>query len=121
LLLEYFAANSRILIGKIKKSHKIRITSEDLSKWKVHVTSDDFGTILVQLTALGLITKSERKRSVSNRGTYWALTPYGETRTIQLRAIKKDHGATSISESTIADESTGDDKLAARVYRTFTP
>lgn len=54
-------------------------------------SEDDFGTILVQLRALGLITRSERKRSVKDSGTYWTLTPYGDEHLTTLRAISRDH------------------------------
>jgi hypothetical protein len=60
-----------------------------LFRYKANIPSTDFHTILVQLMALGLITQSERRRSVADKGTYWTLTPYGRTRLIQLRAIRK--------------------------------
>ena len=108
LLLEYAKENTRALLDEAA-AQKVRIDSNDLYKWKVYITGDDFGTILVQLTALGLIKKSERKRSVSDTGTYWALTPYGETRTVQLRAIKNRATTPAIPKSAVADESTRDD------------
>jgi hypothetical protein len=49
--------------------------------------------------ALGLITQSERRRSVTDKGTYWTLTPYGRTRLIQLRAIRRDGESPDSSES----------------------
>jgi hypothetical protein len=57
------------------------------------IDNEDFGTVLVQLVALGLITQSTKKRSVTDTGTYWALTPYGRTRAIQLRAKKRSSEA----------------------------
>jgi hypothetical protein len=60
---------------------------------KIKVDDEEFGTILVQFMALGLIRRSDRKRSLRDAGTYWALTPYGEKRTIQLRAMKKTSDA----------------------------
>ncbi len=53
-------------------------------------TGDYFNTIIVQLRALGLITKSTRPRSVKDKHTYWTLTPYGDRRLTELRAIKRD-------------------------------
>jgi len=53
------------------------------------VNSVDFQTMKVQFVALGLITKSEKKRSIKDSGTYWSLTPYGETKMMQLRALRK--------------------------------
>ncbi|WP_347058470.1 DUF4062 domain-containing protein [Blastococcus sp. HT6-30] len=61
---------------------------EDLFDFSCTVDDDEFGTVLIQFMALGLIQRSERKRSVNDTGTYWTLTPYGETRAIQLRAVK---------------------------------
>jgi hypothetical protein len=54
-----------------------------------HIKDDNFQTIKVQLRALGLITKSERARSVKDSGTYWALTPYGDAVMTRLRAIRR--------------------------------
>ena len=53
------------------------------------INEDDYQTIKVQLRALGLIVQSDKKRAVSDKGTYWTLTPYGDTIMNQLRAIKK--------------------------------
>jgi hypothetical protein len=66
------------------------------SDYRASMTHDDFHTILVQLVALGLIMKSDRRRSVRDAGTYWSLTPYGHTRLIQLRAIRRD-GTSALS------------------------
>ena len=41
---------------------------------RISLTADDFGTVLVQLRALGLIQKSDRKRSIADKGTYWTLS-----------------------------------------------
>lgn len=30
-----------------------------------------------------------KQRSVKDTGTYWTLTPYGDTKMVQLRAIRK--------------------------------
>jgi Domain of unknown function (DUF4062) len=55
----------------------------------INVIAEDFQTIKVQLRALGLITRSEKPRSVKDPATYWTLTPYGEATMTNLRAIKK--------------------------------
>lgn len=69
------------------------------SNYNAEISNEDFHTILVQLVALGLITKSDRKRSVADKSTYWTLTPYGRTRLIQLRAIRREGGSAHMSES----------------------
>ena len=54
-----------------------------------HISADGFQTIKVQLLALGLIQRSVRKRAVSDAGTYWTLTPYGEGQMMRLRALHR--------------------------------
>jgi hypothetical protein len=56
---------------------------------RIAVHQDDFGTLLVQFRALGLIDKSERKRSVSDKGRYWTLTEHGDEHLVSLRAIQR--------------------------------
>jgi hypothetical protein len=51
---------------------------------------DEIETCIVQLRALGLIKESDKKRSVKDMGTYWSLTPYGNTLMVQLRAIRRE-------------------------------
>jgi len=53
------------------------------------VDRDTFDTVKVQLRALGLITKSNKSRSVKDANTYWTLTPYGDNVMTRLRAIQK--------------------------------
>jgi hypothetical protein len=55
----------------------------------VEVTETSFETVLVQLNALGLITQSKKNRSLRDRGTYWSLTPFGQTMMNRLRAIAR--------------------------------
>lgn len=66
----------------IDKKHQKRPSS-------ITVANADFQTIKIQLIALGLIFKSDKKRSIKDAGVYWSLTPYGETVMMQLRALKK--------------------------------
>lgn len=55
----------------------------------VRPMQESFGAIIVQLRALGLIVRSERKRSLKDTSTYWALTSYGDAVMTRLLAIKK--------------------------------
>lgn len=57
---------------------------------KIDITGDDFGTLIIQLRALGLIEKSERQRSVEDTETYWTLTAYGDQHLTTLRAIRRE-------------------------------
>jgi len=56
----------------------------------IEIQDEEFGTLIVQLRALGLIEKSERNRSVKDKATYWKLTAYGDQHLTTLRAIRKD-------------------------------
>lgn len=67
----------------LEKKKRIRPSTID-------VNNVDFQTIKVQLIALGLIFKSDKKRSIKDSGVYWSLTPFGETVMMQLRALKKE-------------------------------
>lgn len=51
------------------------------------VNADDFQSIKVQLFALGLMKKGERRRAATDTASYWKLTPYGESYMMRLRAV----------------------------------
>lgn len=53
------------------------------------ITDDAFETIKVQLFALGLIKKSDRKHVPSDVNRYWSLTAFGQSTMMRLRAIPK--------------------------------
>lgn len=53
------------------------------------ISQESFGLIKVQFRALGLITSGEKKRSTTDRQTYWKLTPYGDYVMTQLLAIRR--------------------------------
>jgi len=61
--------------------------SRDTSSTGFDAWMDDFHTIIIQLRALGLITKSLKGRSTKNTSTYWTLTPYGDNVMTRIRAI----------------------------------
>jgi hypothetical protein len=69
---------------------------------------ENFQTIKVQIRALGLITKSEKMRSVKDVDTYWTLTPYGDEVMTRLRAIKRSTVPEEPSE--VAEQSKGKGK-----------
>jgi hypothetical protein len=62
---------------------------EDLTITDVHVTNKTFDTIRIQLRALGLITQSQKPRSIKDTETYWTLTPYGDEAMTRLCAIPR--------------------------------
>lgn len=64
---------------------------------------EDFQTVKIQLRALGLITKSEKARSLKDHGTYWTLTPYGDEVMTRVRAIRS-HPLEESTEEVIQKE-----------------
>lgn len=53
------------------------------------IIPEDFQTIIVQLRALKLIVRSEKKRKIDDNNTYWSLSKYGDNLMTKLRALKK--------------------------------
>lgn len=67
-------------------------------KWK-EVTSDSIvipyayrDEIKVQMRALGYMAPGTKRRAVSNQKVYWKLTDEGESRLVQIQAIKRNIG-----------------------------
>ncbi len=56
----------------------------------VYPERDEIDTCIIQFRALGLIQESQRKRSVTDTKKYWSLTPYGDSKLVQLRALRRD-------------------------------
>ena len=85
------ALNDRILPDAKKRlSHDSEFGRHKLIT--LAIDRDCYGTILVQLRALGLIkVNTERPRSVKDTATYWTLTPYGNTVMNRLRAITRQN------------------------------
>jgi hypothetical protein len=69
--------------NKLFKSLKKR----DLTS--LQIVDSEFQTIKIQFRALGLIERSDKKRSIKDTSTYWTLTPYGDFQMIKLRALKR--------------------------------
>ena len=66
---------------------------------RVVPTMESLGTVLVQLRALGLIAKSDRRRSLKDGATYWSLTPYGDSVMTRLLAVSRPQPARTPSAS----------------------
>lgn len=84
------AINNFIEQNQIEHLSKV----EELQGYEIKnfkIDDRDFGTIKVQLLALGLIAKSIKKktRSVNDKSAYWMLTNVGEKAMVRLRAIRK--------------------------------
>ena len=76
-------------LRKYLQGHLNKEIKRSLPPRNFEVDNVDFQTIKVQLIALGLISKSDKKRSIKDSSTYWYLTPYGESIMMKLRARKK--------------------------------
>lgn len=63
----------------------------ELAHPSVDIVDSSWGTVLVQLRALGVITTGTKKRTVSDRAVYWKLTPGGDNYLVRLKAQKRTH------------------------------
>ena len=57
---------------------------------RVRVDPTSFDQIKIQLRALRIIQKGVRRRAVSDKGTYWVLTEFGDQILVDLSAIRHD-------------------------------
>jgi hypothetical protein len=112
--LEEWVANAFIseveaaLIARLDKAGvKRREGTTFYEPFNVEMGTEEFATVLVQFKALGLIENSSKKRSVSDTEVYWTLTPFGETRTLQIRALKRSASGDG-TESAIGDDRDSD-------------
>lgn len=79
----------------IANSMPLTIGTSGPKKAECLVSGSSFSEVIVQLRALGHITKSVRKRAMRDNYTYWTLTPYGDDQMTRLMAIRKpDSGQT---------------------------
>lgn len=65
------------------------LAAENIAGVNFEIVEDDFQTVKIQLIALGIIEKSEKKRAPKDTETYWTLTSYGSRLMMQLKALKK--------------------------------
>lgn len=61
--------------------------AQDWSRDSVEISDKAWGSIIVQLRALRLITTGTKKRTVSDRAVHWKLTPAGDDYLVALRAM----------------------------------
>ena len=102
-LADTFADEARNLAeGYVSKTMKRKVDHSVVGE--IVLSNADFGTLIVQLRALGLIAKSERGRSVKDTATYWTLTPYGDDHLTLLRAIERDAPSQTEDEDEDEDE-----------------
>jgi len=78
------------LSGKLNQWLYKRLNEAGIEQGLVPSASrSDLNTVIIQLSALGLITRSTRPVGVGDFHVYWTLTPYGEREMSRLKAIKK--------------------------------
>jgi hypothetical protein len=77
--------------------HVLRDILESGEGWATHwgresveISDRSWGSITVQLRALGLISTGTKKRTASDKAVYWKLTPAGDQYLVTLRAIPHD-------------------------------
>lgn len=70
-----------------------RVEEDKSAVISVYVSSEIIDTIIIQFRALGLIAESKKKRSLTDVRKYWALTPYGDLKIVQLRALRSGEQA----------------------------
>lgn len=97
------ALNSLAETKNAERLQKVeRLLWHSLSNFRI--SQQDFQTVKVQLRALGLITKSDKPRSVKNSAIYWTLTPYGDEVMTQLCAIRRHEDDVQVSTEIVAAE-----------------
>ena len=66
--------------------------ADDLATLDITVNPKEhvFNQVVVQLSALGLIQPSGKKRALSDKQRYWTLTPHGQAVVTRLLAVPRD-------------------------------
>jgi len=72
-------------ISRAEFTEHPELESNSLSSFSF--SKSEIDTCMIQMRALGLIKESDKKRSVRDTASYWALTPYGDQLMVQLRAL----------------------------------
>lgn len=79
-------------INRLLERKEIESLEENFDNSRIYnfrILPDDFHTIIIQLRALKLIVRSDKKRRVDDTNTYWSLSKYGDNLMTKMRALKK--------------------------------
>ena len=76
------STNAKVEADVLKKNDHDNIQAR-------YLDDNSFQQVKVQLRALGLIAKSDKKRSIKDNDTYWRLTDYGDFQMTKLIAIER--------------------------------
>jgi hypothetical protein len=107
------AANEKTMASALSEEIKTRalrtnylddVLAPTDSPWQLRIADSDFHKIKVQLFALNLIEKSDRKRPIADKQTYWTLTRQGEATLMRLMAIKRGEGLRPDGKGTEEDQ-----------------
>jgi hypothetical protein len=86
-----------MLLRSTLNQHMLTDVQEDLEGWENHwdnqsvkISDRSWGSITVQLRALGVISTGSKKRTASDKAVYWKLTPAGDRYLVALLAIPHD-------------------------------
>ncbi|MDQ0923313.1 hypothetical protein QF038_001821 [Pseudarthrobacter sp. W1I19] len=80
-------------LSTIFNSPEVELPKDYGKSVEARVLLECFDDIVVQLFALGIITHGVKKRSTTDKSTYWALTGLGQDTLMKLRAIRKGDDA----------------------------
>lgn len=103
---EFFTILSPLMVDEVSvlrlRNEIVKVIREQIKETKNHrpeqveVNGTDFQTIKVQVIVLGLIEKSDKKRSIKDTEVYWKLTPFGENKMMSLKAKKRKTWANTV-------------------------
>lgn len=81
----------RMMINNLLLQDALRLNPDwnDPDEKNASISAESWGTIIVQLRALGLIRIGDKRRAPSDLSAYWSLTPAGDQYLVNLRAIKR--------------------------------
>jgi len=89
-------------LGEARRSYQSRKQFKEKTLREFTFPDYQFDTCIVQMRALGLIKENDKRRSLKDTGTYWALTAYGNSAMVQLRAIRR----VPVEDEVVASEAT---------------
>jgi hypothetical protein len=99
------AALKSFLSQETAKAYRDKSQFKNMQLVEFRQTSSEIDTCIIQLRALGLIKVNDKKRSVKDTGTYWTLTPYGDSLMVQLRAVHREAVDDDIHAGDIEEQS----------------
>jgi len=73
----------------VSEGHTLREEPPQSGTPTFELIAKDFESVIVQLRALGIITKGTRKRGVNDVGPWWMLTKLGDDQLTSLRALRR--------------------------------